>query len=437
MKLSISFLASRPTSQFASAIKEPLNRTFTRRKPGSHANYKPSNHWENSGASQPSHGEQPILTTRNHQNRDHEGGGDPGHKSTKDGVLNLNILGVQRASITVYESPLLTVRYCSAILLLRTYGVLLNPFHPLLRSALKRHEETFDTGYFFHMHTSSKAVTGKQSSVRKYVRGKVRNAWETVLTRRGYDVKTGRFVKHLKPGWYPSAGDIRQQDVKGTISVNPNEACKQAAFEVVQKDCEKALQAVLDCKHRNRKVEHMMQPWNLWRYYDWKRRVLLKRYIDLGYGLSINGEEGWRFQDAVKALRQGEDPRIGGQKGEDGGYIVEMEGRTLDIAPLKRSTAATKTGFKLDGSLAIAEMVKDERLDTDIEDDIAVEQIYGKLGDNEMGISASGGLDWGLDNLGADEEDDEASKPGSRKGNPRNRSRNNGSANSVSYNDDF
>ncbi|KAK6542181.1 hypothetical protein TWF694_007944 [Orbilia ellipsospora] len=358
-------------------------------------------------------------------------------RSNADNIANysknyMNAIQSHNVSTTVYRSPLMKVQYCTAILLLRTFPVLLNPFHPLLRTALQKHEENHEIGYFLHMHTSSKNFTGKQATVRKVVRAKTRSAWETVLADRGYDVKTGRFVQHLKPDWHPSRGDIRQQDIKGTITLHPSEACKSARFEDLLRECEKGLNAVLESKQRDYRMENMMQPSNLWRFYDWKRRLLLKRYVEMGYGLSIQGQLGWRFREAIEEVRGGGDPGVG-VKGEGGEYLVEMEGKTLDIGPLKRRESKAKQGFGLSmNSEAKAEM---PGAPDDAEMDKLFGDIMGEEGEEDPG---SGGLDWGLDDMGNEEEDDSDDDdfPTKPKGNKK-VDQKSSSTNSIQYNDDF
>ncbi|KAF3904354.1 hypothetical protein AA313_de0207190 [Arthrobotrys entomopaga] len=360
-------------------------------------------------------------------------------RSNRENIANysknyMKAIQSHSVSTTVYKSPLIKVQYCTAILLLRTFPVLLNPFHPLLRTALQKHEENHEIGYYLHMHTSSKSFTGKQATVRKVVRAKLRSAWETVLTDRGYDVKTGRFVRHLKPDWYPSKGDIRQQDIKGTVTLHPSEACKSARFEDLLRECERGLNAVLESKKRDYRYENMMRPSNLWRFYDWKRRLLLKRYVEMGYGLSIQGQLGWRFREAMEEVRKGGDPGVG-VKGEGGEYLVEMEGKTLDIGPLKRRESMLKKGFGLSIDSGEKAEIPEEAGDAEME------RLYGNImgeeGEEEEG-SGSGGLDWGLDDMG--DEDDDGDDDNSFPTTPRMNKMETGKANStnsIQYNDDF
>ncbi|KAK6335281.1 hypothetical protein TWF718_010714 [Orbilia javanica] len=311
-----------------------------------------------------------------------------------------------RASINIYRHRLLSVQYCSAVLLLRTHGILLNPFHPLLRTALQRHQETYEIGYFFHLHTSSKLVTGKQSSVRKGIRGKVRAAWEQVLTKRGYDVKTGKFIGHLKPGFDRSLGHIVLPDLKGTISVNPSEACSNAPYQDIIAACESGLEAVLNCKHRNLTLEEWMKPENLWRFYDWKRRDLLNKYMTLGRSLGHSNEASQIFRSALIGLRNGKtDIRMSGKRTPEGGYLVDLDGETLDLAPLRgpsnKDPDHGQGRFNDDDTKLFQEAF--EKGDADMEG------LFGDV-DGEDGFG-SGDLDWGLDDIEPEENTQSGSKP--------------------------
>ncbi|KAK6511911.1 hypothetical protein TWF481_000815 [Arthrobotrys musiformis] len=313
-----------------------------------------------------------------------------------------------RASINIYRHKLLSVQYCSAVLLLRTHGILLNPFHPLLRTALQRHQETYEIGYFFHLHTSSKLVTGKQSSVRKGIRGKVRAAWEQVLTRRGYDVKTGRFVGHLKPGFDPSLGHVRLPDLKGTVSINPSEACSNAPFQDIMTACESGLEAVLSCKHRNMTLEEWMKPDNLWRFYDWKRRDLLNKYMSLGRTLGHSNQASQIFRSALIGLRSGKAGiKMSGTRTPEGGYLVDLDGETFDVAPLRGPLRKrTLDGEDGDSGSGSGSEVQREFTDDDAKlfqeafekGDVDMEGLFGGVDGDGDGFG-SGDLDWGLDDL--------------------------------------
>ncbi|KAK6510373.1 hypothetical protein TWF506_009483 [Arthrobotrys conoides] len=298
-----------------------------------------------------------------------------------------------RASINIYKHRLLSVQYCSAVLLLRTHGILLNPFHPLLRTALQRHQETYEIGYFFHLHTSSKLVTGKQSSVRKGIRGKVRAAWEQVLTKRGYDVKTGKFVGHLKPDFDRSLGHVILPDLKGTISINPNEACSNAPYQDIIAACEQGLEAVLNCKHRNMTLEEWMKPENIWRFYDWKRRDLLNKYMTMGHGLGHSNEASQIFRSALIGLRAGKaDIKMNGKRTPEGGYLVDLDGETFDLAPLrgpsKQKSDVEQRQFNDEDTKLFQEAFE--------KGDVNMDGLFGGVDDDGFG---SGDLDWGLDDI--------------------------------------
>ncbi|KAF3928859.1 hypothetical protein ABW20_dc0103831 [Dactylellina cionopaga] len=202
----------------------------------------------------------------------------------------------------------------------------------------------------------------------------------------------------FSPGWDPSKGHVRKQDLRGTISINPNETCKSASFDSILAACERGLDAVVYTTHKNPKMEEMMRPSNVWRYYDWRRRLLLKRYTDLGYGLSVGGDSTLKFKDAVKELRAGNmRPGIGGRVGENGEYLMEMEGQTFDIAPLKMNTMGGSRMARTSTELGLPEQ-------TEVDDDAEVRELYGEPDDADIssGIS-SGDLDWGLDDFGAND----------------------------------
>ncbi|KAF3939461.1 hypothetical protein ABW19_dt0204321 [Dactylella cylindrospora] len=317
-------------------------------------------------------------------------------------VQHLNPTAIARSSVTIFQSPLLSVQYCSAILLLRAFSVLMNPFHPLLRPALINHEETYDIGYFFHLHTSSKLFTGREAVVRRSIRGKVRAAWTQIMQEKGYDPNTGRFVGHLQKGWDPTT-QVRQQDVKGTVSLLPGAACNTAPFTDILRDCERGLEAVRKCKVRNQYMEDMMRPANLFRYYDWRRRLLLKKYTELGYGLSINGQSATRFKQAIRDLR-GEAGKA--MTGPDGEYLLDIDGETYDIGRLKRKQGRKKPGFLVPGEVGeVSEGGKVEEAEDTVVDE-EMEKMYGaiNLEDMQGGSEGKGGLDWDLDDLDLDDD---------------------------------
>ncbi|KAF3910162.1 hypothetical protein ABW21_db0200181 [Orbilia brochopaga] len=305
-------------------------------------------------------------------------------------ILHLDPMRIGRSAQTIFRCPLFFIQYSSAILLLSAHSILVNPFHPLLRASLNRHAETHDLGYFFHLHTSSKTFTGRESHVRKAIRGKVRTAWETALTSRGYDVKTGRFVKHLQADWDPTK-QIRQQDIRGTISINPNEACWRASFKDLVANFERGLDVVLACRRKDPAMEHMMQPESLYKFYEHRRSSLLRKYTNMGYGLTINGEAAANFRDAVNNREQG---------GQNGPQLVQVDGQTYDVGSLKISDDRKKVGLVLPDEL---------------DDDEIVASQSGSSDKLPGGISSSD-LDWGLDDIGLIGASDAAPERGQKKG---------------------
>ncbi|KAJ6259468.1 hypothetical protein Dda_5105 [Drechslerella dactyloides] len=287
-------------------------------------------------------------------------------------VFHLDPTRIGKSATTVFRCPHFYIQYSSAILLLSAYSILVNPFHPLLRASLKRHAETYDLGFFFHLHTSSKAFTGREAFVRKAIRGKVRSAWETALTNRGYDAHTGRFVRHLQADW-DATRQVRQQDLRGTVSVNPNESCRTARFSELVAQFEKGFDAVMGCGRKDPGMEVMMQPEKLYKFYDNRRSLLLRKYTSMGYGLSINGEEATGFKAAVG--------NRGGERGDE--QLVQVDGETYDVGPLKMSDQRKKVGLVTPG----------EELKT----------FHGGRGggggDAGAGGLSSRDLDWGLDDM--------------------------------------
>ncbi|KAK6353750.1 hypothetical protein TWF730_008177 [Orbilia blumenaviensis] len=428
MKLPIPHLAKRPTARISYCIHTTLLRRYAsqdqpaHRPPINHNSSGNSRHRDNnSGYRQNNFRHNNNNNTNQGRNNNNNGNYDnyshshgPNNQKSvarythqpRQKWMNVN---PSRASINIYKHNLLLVQYCSAVLLLRTQGILLNPFHPLLRTALQRHQETYEIGYFFHLHTSSKLVTGKQSSVRKGIRGKVRAAWEQVLTKRGYDVKTGRFTGHLKPGFDQSKGHIILPDLRGTISINPSEACSNAPFPDVLAACEAGLDAVLKCKHRNMTLEEWMKPANLWRFYDWKRRDLLNKYMTLGHGFGQSNRASQIFKSALIGLRNGKaDIRMNGKRTAEGGYLVELDGETFDLAPLNpvknqnqnqnqdqdQNKGQTHTPEKQDFNDENSKLFQ-EAFE---QGDATMEGFFGGDGSEDDGFG-SGDLDWGLEDI--------------------------------------
>ncbi|KAK6529219.1 hypothetical protein TWF281_008401 [Arthrobotrys megalospora] len=415
MKPPIPHLAKRPTTRITHSlfcIHTVLRRYASQDQPAR----RPFVNRNSSSNSRQNNNGRPNGESNNHKN---DQGNHPAPRQVARYIhqprqrwMNVN---PARASVNIYKHSLLSVQYCSAVLLLRTQGILLNPFHPLLRTALQRHQETYDIGYFFHLHTSSKLVTGKQSSVRKGIRGKVRAAWEQVLTKRGYDVKTGKFTRHLKepPGSFDrSKGHVRLPDIRGTVSINPSEACSNAPFQDIIAACESGLDAVLRCKHRNMTLEEWMKPSNLWRFYDWRRRDLLNKYITLGHGLGASNQASQIFRSALIGLRSGK-TNVGmqGKRTPEGGYLVELDGETFDLAPLRGPAAKDKQpgqeGFYDDDTKLFQEAFE--------KGDANMEGLFAGVDGDDDGLN-SGSLDWGLDDI---EPEDNSQLGGSKQGDQR------------------
>ncbi|KAF3156735.1 hypothetical protein TWF106_008572 [Orbilia oligospora] len=417
MKLAIPHVSKRPVAtRIGLCVHSTLRRSYGSQDPHPFSNSnvgQMGNQVNNGDAGRPrngyKHGNSPKKRRQQPNNPNLNSTSTPVARYTHQPRQRWMNVNPARASINIYRHRLLSVQYCSAVLLLRTHGILLNPFHPLLRTALQRHQETYEIGYFFHLHTSSKLVTGKQSSVRKGIRGKVRAAWEQVLTKRGYDVKTGKFTGHLKPGFDRSLGHVILPDLKGTVSINPNEACSNAPYQDIIAACEHGLEAVLNCKHRNMTLEEWMKPENLWRFYDWKRRDLLNKYMAMGHGLGHSNEASQIFRSALIGLRSGKtDIRMNGTRTPEGGYLVDLDGETFDLAPLRgpspRKSDLEQRQFNDDDTKLFQEAFE--------KGDVDMEGLFGGANDDEFG---SGDLDWGLDDIEPEGDSRSTSKEPTKK----------------------
>ncbi|RVD83014.1 uncharacterized protein DFL_007418 [Arthrobotrys flagrans] len=419
MKLPIVHLSRRPTAariglcvhttlRRYTSQDRPVGRPFTNYNPSSAQNFRQNQNSNNGDFGHPRNDHHNIGRSKKRRQNPSNSDPTPVVRYTHQPRQRWMNVNPARASINVYKHRLLSVQYCSAVLLLRTHGILLNPFHPLLRTALQRHQETYEIGYFFHLHTSSKLVTGKQSSVRKGIRGKVRAAWEQVLTKRGYDVKTGKFIGHLKPTFDRSLGHVILPDLKGTISINPSEVCSNAPYQDIIAACEEGLEAVVKCKHRNLTLEEWMKPSNLWRFYDWKRRDLLNKYMVMGHGLGHSNEASQIFRSALIGLRNGRtDIKMNGKRTPEGGYLVDLDGETFDLAPLRgpsnKDSDPGQGQFNDDDTKLFQEAFE--------KGDVDMEGLFGGVDGDGFG---SGDLDWGLDDIEPEDNSQLGSKRASK-----------------------
>ncbi|EWC44004.1 hypothetical protein DRE_01356 [Drechslerella stenobrocha 248] len=368
-----------------------------------HPSHKPSagRKDRNHGQQQQQSGHQPPAVTLRHEPRNYKDLAFGNQRPTNNpyqnhgAIIHLDATRIGRSATTIFRHPLFYIQYSSAILLLSAANILINPFHPLLRSSLNRHADTHETGYFFHLHTSSKVFTGRESHIRKTIRGKVRSAWETVLRGRGYDPSTGRFVRHLQPDW-DATKQVRQQDIRGTISVNPSQDCRAAPFKELVESFEAGFDAVRDCRRKDPNMEELMRPENLYRFYDQRRRTLLNKYRTMGLGLGIKGGEATQTNSVVGWKAAAEAQAAGG----DGERLVSIDGDIYDIGPLRMA----------DRKKSVAPVV------SVVEGDEEGGVQDGDVGDEEeedgaaLGPTASSELDWGFgeEDGSSDPQEDEA-----------------------------
>lgn len=151
-----------------------------------------------------------------------------------------------------------------------------------------------------------------------------------------------------------------------------------------------------------------MKPSNLWRFYDWKRRDLLNKYMVMGHGLGHSNEASQIFRSALIGLRNGRtDIKMNGKRTPEGGYLVDLDGETFDLAPLRgpsnKDSDPGQGQFNDDDTKLFQEAFE--------KGDVDMEGLFGGVDGDGFG---SGDLDWGLDDIEPEDNSQLGSKRASK-----------------------